>query len=427
MMRSMTGGDAQQRRGMEGLDRAQLAAHQLDRLNQLLDQILPHNGFYQRKLAGVRRPLDSLERLGELPFTEKAELSGEGDPPWAANRTFDRAAYVRCHQTSGTQGRPLVVLDTPADWQWWLDGWQYVLDAAGVTRRDVCLMAFSFGPFIGFWTAFEAALQRGCLTLPGGGLSSVGRLEQIRTLGATCLFCTPSYALHLGQVAGQRNLDLAQLPVRCLILAGEPGGSVPATRQRIEQLWGAQVLDHSGATEVGPWGYGTLDEPGLYVNEGEFLAEFFAVDSDRPAQEGELADLVLTTLGRSGGPVIRYRTGDRVRPVWQHDRPTRFVWLEGGVLGRADEMMIIRGVNLFPSSVECILRDFSQIEEYRLTASRAGEMDQLAIEVEGPQVDPQPVAEALQARLGLRVDVRVVPRDTLPRFEAKGKRFIDLR
>jgi phenylacetate-CoA ligase len=255
----------------------------------------------------------------------------------------------------------------------------------------------------------------------------VARLEQINTLAATCLFCTPSYALHLGEVAAKQNVDLRSSNVRCLILAGEPGGSVPSLRRRIEQTWDANVLDHSGATEVGPWGFGNLDEPGLHVNEAEFIAEFMSVKTGQPAEEGELAELILTTLGRSGAPVIRYRTGDRVRPVTRHDRPLRFVWLDGGVLGRADDMMIIRGVNIFPSSVECILREFPDIAEYRLTASRDGEMDQLLVEIEDSQDDPRRVADQLQLRLGLRVDVRTVPLGSLPRFEAKGKRFIDQR
>jgi phenylacetate-CoA ligase len=231
----------------------------------------------------------------------------------------------------------------------------------------------------------------------------------------------------MAEAAGQCGIDARRLPVRRLILAGEPGGSVPAIRERIEHAWDAELLDHSGATEIGPWGYGNLAAPGLHVNEAEFIAEFLSVESDQPAKEGELAELVLTTLGRDGAPVIRYRTGDRVRPVWNHDRAVRFVWLEGGVLGRADDMMIIRGINIFPSSVEQILRSFSEIVEYRMTATKDGEMDRLLVEIEDAKDDPRRVAAELRLRLGLRVDVRTVPPESLPRFEAKGQRFVDLR
>ncbi len=426
-MADMATSTADERRRVEQLDRRALVEFQLQRLNRLLDAVLPANEFYADKLAGATRPIRSLDDLRSLPLTEKSELAGAGESGWAANRTFPFYDYVRFHQTSGTEGRPLVVLDTAEDWQWWIDGWQYVLDAAEVTADDVCMMAFSFGPFIGFWSAFDAAAARGCLVIPGGGLSTVARLERMQTAGATCLFCTPSYALHMAQVAAEHDYDLSNSTVRCLILAGEPGGSVPAIRQRIESSWAASVLDHSGATEVGPWGFGNLREPGLHVNEAEFIAEFVSIETGGPAAEGELAELVLTTLGRAGCPVIRYRTGDRVRPIWDHDRSVRFVWLDAGVLGRADDMMIIRGINIFPTAVEQILRSFPDVVEYRMTASKDGAMDRLLVEVEDRLDDPRRIADELQLRLGLRVDVKCAPADALPRFEAKGKRFIDNR
>ncbi len=427
----------QSRAALTGLDRAALQQHQLLKLNSLLYEVLPHNEFYANKFAGIELPLQSLDELSNLSFTEKDELAGDDLEGFAANRTFELARYTRFHQTSGTKGRPLIVLDTPDDWQWWLNGWQFVLDAAEVTAHDVCMMAFSFGPFIGFWSAFEAAVARGCLVIPGGGLSTQARLDRMKTAAATCLFCTPSYALRMAEVAAAENFDVRQLSVNKLILAGEPGGSVPAIRERLNKIWNARVLDHSGATEIGPWGFGNLNEPGLHVNEASFIAEFLPVESDKDkssadspagqAAEGQLAELVLTTLGRSGSPVIRYRTGDRVQPIWNHDRDVRFVWLDGGVLGRADDMMIIRGINIFPSSVEQILRSLPEIDEYRMTATRQGEMDQLLVEVEDRADDPRRVADELQLRLGLRVEVRSVPPESLPRFEAKGKRFIDKR
>ena len=166
-------------------------------------------------------------------------------------------------------------------------------------------------------------------------------------------------------------------------MAGEPGGSVPAIRARIERAWGAAVVDHAGATEVGPWGFADAAGRGLHVNESEFIAEFVSVETGEPAREGELSHLILTSLGRVGAPVIRYRTGDLVRPTWPSEsEPNRFVLLDGGVLGRADDMMIIRGVNIFPSAVEQILHGFPEVVEYRLTACKRGALDELVIEVE---------------------------------------------
>jgi phenylacetate-CoA ligase len=405
-----------------------LAAHQLARLNALLEKILPHNRFYAEKLAEVALPLESLEQLDELPFTFKDELQaplGAGD--YAANLTFPVDRYVHYHRTSGTRGRPLVVLDTLDDWNWWIDVWQFVLDVAELGPQDRALMAFSFGPFIGFWSAYDAVAARGAMVIPTGGLSTLSRLDLARSCRATAVFCTPSYALHMVEVAQRHQIDVSALGVRHVVVAGEPGGSVPAIRRRIEREWHAEVVDHSGASEVGPWGYAAPQGRGLHIVETEFLAEFLAVHTGQPAADGELSELVLTTLGRYGSPVIRYRTGDLVRPTWNADGANRFVLLKGGVLGRVDDMLIIRGVNVFPGSVEQILHGFPEIVEYRMIAHKAGEMDALTVEIEDRLEAPQRVAEELRLRLGLRVEVRTVPLGTLPRFEGKGKRFVDQR
>ncbi|MGD9720325.1 MAG: phenylacetate--CoA ligase family protein [Pirellulales bacterium] len=426
----------QQRRELERLAQDALERHQLARLNGLLRTILPQNRFYAEKFSALAAgdlsdpagPLHSLDEFAALPFTFKEELvdsSGPGLP--STNLTYPLDRYTRFHQTSGTRGRPLVVLDTPEDWNWWIDTWQFVLDAAEIAPGDRALMAFSFAPFIGFWSAFDAAIARGCLVVPGGGLSTLARLELLRSARITVVFCTPSYALHMAEVAGEHQIDVGELDVRQLVLAGEPGGSVPATRERIEKIWKACVLDHAGASEVGPWGYGDLRGQGLHVNEHDFIAEFLAVDTGLPAAEGDLSELVLTNLGRTGCPIIRYRTRDLVRPSWQHAGENRFVFLDGGVLSRADDMMVIRGVNVFPSSVEQILRSFPEVIEYRMTARTIGEMDQLLVEIEDRLSDPNRVAGELHLRLGLKVEVREVTPGSLPRVDGKGKRFVDER
>ena len=384
--------------------------------------------FYAQKFSGVTPEVASLDQLTNLPYTSKTELVGEDENGWAANRTFERTRYTRFHQTSGTRGRPLIVLDTAEDWHWWIESWQYVLDAAEITSGDVCMLAFSFGPFIGFWSAFDAVLQRGCLGISGGGLSTHARLERMKTLEATCLFCTPSYALRMAEVATEVGMDLRQHCIRTIVVAGEPGGSIVSVRNQIETAWDARVLDHSGATEIGPWGYGTLEGGGLYVNEAEFVAEFINYETGVPAAEGELSELVLTTLGRVGNPVIRYRTGDLVRPRWcAQDGQIRFVFLEGGVLGRVDDMLIIRGVNILPSSVEQVIRSFPEVAEYRMTAQREGALDRLQVEVEDRQQSPDRIAAELQLRLGLSIEVVSVPVGSLPRSEGKAQHFIDQR
>jgi phenylacetate-CoA ligase len=413
------------RRRQQQMPRAGLAQHQLFRLQRLLAEVVPHNRFYAEKLGLIDTNLTSLEDLARLPYTFKDELvtaptAGE----FAANLTYPLERYVRYHHTSGTRGRPMAVLDTAEDWQWWIELWQFVLDEAEVGPEDRALLAFSFGPFIGFWSAHDATVARGTMAIPTGGMNTLARVELARRMRATVLFCTPSYALRLAEIALENRIDPAGLDVRRIIVAGEPGGSVPALRRRIESLWNARLIDHAGASEVGPWGVGDRAGRGLYVIETEFIGEFRSLATGGAAEDGEISELVITSLGRSGSPVIRYRTGDVVRPRIGAEG---FVLLDGGVLGRADDMLIVRGVNIFPSSVEQILRAFPEVVEYRVTALRQGSLDGLLVEVEDRLSDPERISRELQLRLGLKVEVRPAPLGSLPRFEGKGKRFHDQR
>ena len=446
---------ASQRQQIQALPEADLRRYQLNRLNDLLAQMIPANQFYRDKLgvsgdAHNSLQLDDLAQLSQFPFTVKHDLINESDPAgFAKNLTFAPDAYTRFHRTSGTSGRPMVVLDTQNDWNWWMEAWQYVLDSADLTSDARVLMAFSFGPFIGFWSAFDAVVERGAMVIPTGAMTSLARLELIQSTAASVVFCTPSYAIHLAQVAEENGIRLADhaKSVKRIVVAGEPGGSIPTTKVKIESAWGAEVIDHCGASEVGPWGFACpggngADDQGIFVNEAEFIAEFIRVGETGAASGEDLNsavlssaeatgqgtfELVLTCLGRIGSPIVRYRTGDLVRPVWDHEHDCRFVKLAGGVLGRADDMMIIRGVNVFPASVEQILRGFPEVVEFRTTAFKQGAMDQLKIEVEATVDDIEPIRLALQNQLGFRVDVELVANQTLPRFEAKGKRFVDNR
>jgi phenylacetate-CoA ligase len=399
-----------------------------------LRTILPHNRFYADKLARVPAATDvaTLDDLADWPFTFKNELVAGAADGLPANLTWPVERYARYHQTSGTHGRPLPVLDTADDWEWWMECWREILARGGVGRGDRVLVAASFGPYAGFWSGFEGALAAGAMAIPGGGLSTRGRLELIRTIAATVLVATPSYALHLAEVAADEKLDPAGLPVRLVIVAGEPGGSVPSVRRRIAELWGAEVLDHAGATEAGPWGVGDLRGPGLDVLEPWFHPEFLATETGRPAAAGELAELVLTTLGRAGAPVIRYRTGDLVRPRWAAAEDVAagacpWVRLEGGILGRVDDMLVVRGVNIFPGAIDDIVRGFPEVVEYQATVRGRDGLDELAVAVEDRLADPARIAREFQLRLGLRVDVRAVPPGSLPRFEGKARRIVDER
>lgn len=414
--------DRSARDEVQTLSREALECLQLEKLNQLLATILPTNRFYQEKL-GACSGLTALSQLQDLPFTTKAELLAEDS--FANNLTWEKEHYVRFHRTSGTKGNPMAVLDTAEDWQWWMQVWQYVLDAADVTAEDRAFLAFSFGPFIGFWSAHDALIARGVMSIPGGGLSTRSRLDLISSSQPTILFCTPTYALRMAEVAVEHGIDLTNSSVKRIVVAGEPGGSIPSIRNRIESAWGARLIDHAGASEIGPWGFADQKRTGLHICESEFIAEIINAETNEPVAPGEPGELVLTCLGRVGSPLIRYRTGDRVIPT-QVDS-SNFVLLQGGVLGRADDMVVIRGVNVFPSALEEILRSFDDVVEYRITAFQDGEMDGLSVEVEDRLDNPQRIKDAIEVGLGLRVQVILAETNSLPRFEAKGRRFIDNR
>ncbi len=395
-------------------------------LGALLAEVLPRNAFYAARFAG-HDPAD----FARLPLTTKADLLHDqaAHPPYGTVLTYPRERYCRLSQTSGTSGRPLRWLDTAESWDWMLGCWRRMFAMIGLRPDDRLFFAFSFGPFLGFWTAFDAASRAGYFCLPAGGMSSGARLRLLRDNQATVVFCTPTYALRLAEVAAEEGIDLANSSVRALVVAGEPGGSIPATRARMESAWGARVFDHSGMTEVGPMSIECPANPaGLHVLESDYVAEVIDPATLAPVPPGQLGELVLTNLGRLGSPLIRYRTGDLVRV---DPRPcpcgTPFLRLDGGILGRGDDMIHVRGNNVYPGALEALLRRFPEVAEYRVEVDQSTALPALRIEVEpvnGGGADlVDRVDRAVRDEFLFRAEVRLVPPGSLPRFEMKAKRF----
>jgi len=420
----------------ERLTRKQLRARQDERLRSLLDSVIPANPFWagRYRAAGVdTSAVRSVDELPLLPFTTKSDLVADqaGHPPFGSNLTYPITAYSRMHQTSGTTGRPVRWLDTPESWSWFADLWGQIFRLAGLTAEDRVFFPFSFGPFIGFWAAFEGASRLGNLVIPGGGMSSEARLAMIADTGATVLCCTPTYALRLAEVAAGQGIDLARSTVRLIVVAGEPGGNVPGVRDRIEAAWGATVIDHWGMTELGSLATAAAgDRTGLYVLESECVAEVLAPENLRPVQSGEIGELVVTNLGRVGSPLIRYRTGDLVR-VSSAPSPVglELLRLEGGILGRSDDMVTIRGNNVFPTSVESVVREFVEVAEFRIVIRTIRAMKHLRLELEPASESlaetlPPRVSRVIKDRLNFTAEVVCVPPGTLPRFELKGRRLV---
>ncbi len=409
---------------------------QLHRFREMLAPVLETNSFYRQKLteAGVTDANDvkTFADYQQLPFTTKEELSADqvSHPPYGTNLTFPLEQYTCLHRTSGTTGAPLRWLDTAESWDWWGKCWGEVYRGAGVTSADRLMIAFSFGPFIGFWSAYHGAQQLGALIIPNGGMTSEQRIRTILSNDITVLIATPTYALRLAEVAEQDGINLSEeSSVRVTIHAGEPGASVPATKQRIEAGWGARAYDHTGATEVGAWGFMCEPQAGIHLNEEEFICEILDPETDTPADEGEL---VITNLGRVGMPVIRYRTGDYVKLKsgrYEGGRENRV--LDGGVIGRLDDALIVRGLNVYPATLENIIFKFPDVQEFAGRAYSTETLDELEIQIESTNANPDATATAVAAAirddLGLRVVVKTAPLGTLPRYELKSRRFTDER
>ncbi len=409
---------------------------QTERLRTLLASLRASNAFYRDKIAkaGIAPDQTTLADFSaRMPFTTKMDLVWDREefPPYGSNLTEPVERYSRFCQSSGTTRGPLPTIDTPESWSAMLDCWDRVYEAAGVGPCDKIFFAFSFGPFLGFWTAFESATRRGNLSIPGGGLSSKARLQAMVTHQADVLCCTPTYAMRLGELfATHTNDESAAYRLKKIIVAGEPGGSMPEVRSRISELWkGARVYDHHGMTETGPVTYEHPDKVlALCVIEEAYYAEIIDRESQLEVEPGQKGELVLTTLTRTSSPLLRYRTGDLVEKSYFETKKGPVLCLEGGILGRVDEMLVIRGVNVYPTAVEKIIRGFSEVVEFQVVQTTRQSMAELEVLLEAdPKARPD-LAERVQKELNdaftLRIPVRVVEEGSLPRYEFKSRRWV---
>ncbi len=367
------------------------------------------------------------------PLTSKKELEHDRvlAPPHGTNRTFSNERYVRFSQTSGTEGQSMVWLDTEDDWQWMLENWKIVLSHAGVKKGARSYFAFSFGPFLGFWTAYEAAVALGCICIPGGGQSSEARLRAILKHKVEYLFCTPTYVMRLIDCARELDISLSEHSLKKIIVAGECGGSVSEMRLEIDRAWGRKslIFDHYGMTEVGPVAYEIPGgQGGLRIISDSYFAEVIDVEKLSPLKDGQMGELVLTPLGRTASPLLRYRTGDMVRVKRGIDdcgRPT--FDLIGGILGRVDGMEVIKGINLHPSSIDAIVRKFIGISEYKVEIDKIRGMKEIKILAECEKSAARSLELELRDVFSLRIPVETIAYGSLPRFDMKANRWVKIQ
>lgn len=404
---------------------------QLERLSAGIDALLKSNPFYRARL----HPVTTWDDFERLPLTTKGEITADQhvNPPFGTNLTFPIDHYSRLHQTSGTSGTtPLRWLDTAESWDWWVRIWaDHIYRSAGVEPHDRVFFAFSFGPFIGFWSAFSGADRLGALVIPGGAMTTEQRLRTMLELRATVLCSTPTYAIRMAEAAHAAGIDLAASDIRITVHAGEPGASVPATRDLIERSFGARCFDHTGMTELGPTGVSCDARDGVHLFESEFI---FEVRDDTgevhsiPESGTITGELVATNLGRWGSPLIRYRTGDRVevtRAACECGSP--FAKMVGGIRGRVDDMFTVRGVNLYPSQVEDLVRRHPVIGEFCIEVRSVRGMEEVTILCESQGDDGETavslLANDLRLALGARIECRLVAAGSLPRSDLKSRRL----
>jgi phenylacetate-CoA ligase len=427
---------------LETASRATLAEIQARKLREQVRHAYASSPFYRKKFdgAGVRPDaVEGLHDLRALPFTTKDELKQDqaDHPLWGTLLAVPFERCVRVHMTSATTGRPLAFLDTAEDWQGFYHSYARSLHAFGVRPADMVMAAFSYGPWIGYWSGFYAAQDLGCLVFPAGGLSTDQRIDALRTYPITVLGCTPSYALFLAEQAARKGVDLArETKVRITWHTGEPGASIPATRERIEAAFGARAYDLPGLTEIAAWGFECEARSGLtHVHEDYCYPEVLD-EQDRPVAPGQRGELVFTSLYRQAMPLIRYRTRDVVQLA---DRACpcgrTFVAFEGGVLARLDDMKKIRGVIVYPRRIEELVRGHAGVDEFQVVLRRVEGLDEILVRLDpSPALGPDErsglqrvVAETLRVGLGIRAGVELTAPGELPRWDHKARRVKDER
>jgi phenylacetate-CoA ligase len=428
----------------ETLARPELEALQLAKLRVQLRWAIERSPWYRRTLAGVDADaIGSLADLRRLPLLTRDEwmASQAAAPPYGELPAIGAEGAIRIHTTSGTTGRgPLRALDSRKDWAWIAEMWCYGIWAAGIRPADTAYIAFGYGSFIGFWGLHYGMEKMGVLNVPGGAQSTEARVLQIRDFRATVVASTPTYALRLAQEAATQGIDLRALPVERLILSGEPAGSIPQTKALIEEQWGAKAFDTAGMTEIGTiMIFECEHQPGgTHIIEDHVLEEVIDPGTFEPVPYGERGERVVTSFGRGAIPLIRYRTGDLVCrvPASACGCGRGFDIYEGGILGRVDDMKLVRGTNVYPRAIEAIVREHGEVDEFQTVITHEGIRDEITLRVElvpgTPDARWEAVRDTLRRHLahaheGLNFRVERAPEGSLPRFELKAKRTLDLR
>lgn len=430
---------------LETMDREELRNLQLYKFKRIFkwayDNSKFHRGLYD-KAGFTPDDIRTMADVRKVPKVEKAMMRDvqRKDPfPYGDTLCVPLSDVTEFRQTSGTTGQPVYQADTWQDWEWWSECWAYILWAQGYRPSDRVFIPFGYNIFVAFWAGHYAAEKVGCEVVPGGVLDTQARILKIQELNATAMMATPTYVLGMADTAKQKmDIDPAELGIRRITCAGEPGASIPSTKNRMQNAWNAQVYDHAGATEIGAWCFECSAQPGgMHVNDAFFLVEIEDVETGEIIEEpGCRGKMIITALDRIAQPCIRFDAKD----IIEWDSATcscgrSFRLIKGGVVGRADDITKVKGVLLAPSAIEEVVRRIDGLgDEYEVVVDKLGDVDRIKLKVElvPGQEDQAKAVEAelkdqlrLKTNLGYRIEFYDYGR--LPRYDVKAKRFKDLR
>jgi phenylacetate-CoA ligase len=430
---------------METLPHEKIQTLQLKKFKRLFEWAYDHSKFHRGLYdkAGIRpEDIQTFEDIRRIPTVEKSmmrDIQCKDPFPYGDALCVPLEEVVEFHQTSGSTGQPVYQADSWQDWDWFFEGWAYILWAQGYRPIDRVFIPFGYNVFVAFWAGHYAAEKIGCEVVPGGVLDTKARILKIQELKATAMMATPTYVLGMADTArNSLGIDPASLTINKITCAGEPGASIPSTKKRMEEAWGAKVYDHAGATEIGAWSYECEAQPwGMHANEGLFLVEIEDVETGEFIEEpGRRGKMIITALDRFAQPCIRFDSKDIIEWAAEPCACGRtFRIIKGGVLGRADDITKVKGVLLAPTAIEEVVRGMDSLgDEFEVVVDKVGDIDRITLKVELlPEMgnEPGPIEAQLKDQLRLKTNLgyrlEFHEYGSLQRYDVKAKRFKDLR
>jgi phenylacetate-CoA ligase len=431
---------------LERLPQEALRALQVKKFKKILTWAYEHSKFHRNlyQKAGLEPgDIHSYADIAKVPKVEKAmmrDIQRKEPFPYGDTLCVPLEEVTEFHQTSGTTGTPIYQADTWQDWEWFSESWAMLLYAQGYRKADRVFIPFGYNIFVAFWSGHYGAEKIGCEVIPGGVLDTEARILKMQELRPTAMMATPTYVLGMADTARNKlGINPAKdLTINKITCAGEPGASIPSTKRRMEEAWGAKVYDHVGATEIGAWGFECLEQPGgLHVNEGLFLVQLEDLTTGELIEEpGKKGKIVITALDRMAQPCIRFDSKDVAEWAdFSCGCGRTFRIIKGGVIGRTDDITKIKGVLVAPSAIEEVVRSIKGLgNEYEVVVSKKGDLDDITLKIEllpEQEGNRQAILRQLQDQLRLKTNlgyhIEVHTINSLPRYEVKAKRFNDLR